>query len=45
MRAQRLQGLGASVFTEMDNLKLELQAQGKSLCKNLTCIKNTSVEQ
>lgn len=31
MRAQRLQGLGASVFTEMDNLKLELQAQGKDL--------------
>lgn len=31
MRAQRLQGLGASVFTEMDNLKKELQAQGKKL--------------
>lgn len=31
MRAQRLQGLGASVFTAMDNLKLELQAQGKDL--------------
>lgn len=31
MRAQRLQGLGASVFTEMDNLKNELQAQGKKL--------------
>lgn len=31
MKAQRLQGLGASVFTEMDNLKLELQAQGKNL--------------
>lgn len=31
MKAQRLQGLGASVFTEMDNLKLDLQAQGKDL--------------
>lgn len=31
MKAQRLKGLGASVFTEMDNLKLELQTQGKDL--------------
>ena len=28
MRAQRLKGLGASVFTEMDNLKRELQKDG-----------------
>ncbi|WP_425802290.1 aminotransferase class I/II-fold pyridoxal phosphate-dependent enzyme [Desulfitobacterium sp. Sab5] len=31
MRAQRLQGLGASVFSKMDDLKNELQEQGKSL--------------
>lgn len=31
MRAQRLQGLGASVFSKMDDLKNELQEQGKDL--------------
>lgn len=31
MRAQRLQGLGASVFSKMDDLKSELQERGKSL--------------
>lgn len=31
MRAQRLSGLGASVFTEMDNLKTELEKAGHKL--------------
>lgn len=30
-RAQRLRGLGASIFTEMDNLKKELENEGKVL--------------
>ncbi len=29
--SKRIEGLGASVFTEMDNLKRELERAGKSL--------------